>query len=86
MLRLCQNLLKIALESVNESHCTSNLTAEPKSKVSFAYRSGHSTETSLLRVKSVVMNVSDNRWAIFLVLLDLSAAFTTIDYLLYLVY
>jgi len=45
-----------------------------------AYRSGHSTETALLRVKSDILSAIDNQRAVFLVLLDLSAAFDTIDH------
>lgn len=67
---------KVALDRVNYHICTSNLSQKFQS----AYRSGHSTETALLRVKSDIMNAFDNRRAVFLVLLDLSAAFDTIDY------
>ncbi len=67
---------KIALERVNDHICTSNLSQKFQS----AYRSGHSTETALLRVKSDIMHAFDNRRAVFLVLLDLSAAFDTIDH------
>ena len=67
---------KIALDRVNDHICKSNLSQKFQS----AYRSGHSTETALLRVKSDIMNAFDNRRAVFLVLLDLSAAFDTIDY------
>ena len=45
-----------------------------------AYRPKHSTETALLKVKSDIVCEIDNRRAIFLVLLDLSAAFDTIDH------
>ena len=67
---------KIALDRVNDHICKSNLSQKFQS----AYTSGHSTETALLRVKSDIMNAFDNRRAVFLVLLDLSAAFDTIDY------
>jgi len=49
-------------------------------KFQSAYRSGHSTETALLRVKSDIVYAIDNRQAVFVVLLDLSAAFDTIDH------
>ncbi len=67
---------KAALCSVNNHVCSNNLTQMYQS----AYRSGHSTETALLRVKSNIMSALDNRRAVFLVLLDLSAAFDTIDH------
>ena len=40
----------------------------------------HSTETTLLRVQNDLLQAVDNEWGAILVLLDLSAAFDTIDY------
>ena len=45
-----------------------------------AYKKGHSTETALLRVQNDILCAIDNGQAVFLVLLDLSAAFNTIDH------
>jgi len=45
-----------------------------------AYKSSHSTETALLRVKDDMLNELDKGNAIMLVLLDLSSAFDTIDH------
>ena len=45
-----------------------------------AYKAGHSTETALLRVHNDVFANMDNHSATVLVLLDLSAAFDTIDH------
>ena len=45
-----------------------------------AYKAGHSTETALLRVHNDVFANMDNYSATVLVLLDLSAAFDTIDH------
>jgi hypothetical protein len=45
-----------------------------------AYRKYHSTETALLRVKDDIQRELDNSKAVMLVLLDLSAAFDTIDH------
>ncbi|KAK2148097.1 hypothetical protein LSH36_516g01009 [Paralvinella palmiformis] len=45
-----------------------------------AYKSGHSTETALLRLKNDMLMAIDGRKAVILVLLDLSAAFDTIDH------
>ena len=47
-------------------------------KMQSAYKSGHSTETALLRLKNDMLMTIDGRKAVILVLLDLSAAFDTI--------
>ena len=44
-----------------------------------AYRSAHSTETDLVRVSREILSALDRREGVFLVLLDLTAAFDTID-------
>ena len=49
-------------------------------KMQSAYKSGHSTETALLRLKNDMLMTIDGRKGVILVLLDLSAAFNTIDY------
>ena len=46
----------------------------------FAYRSGHSTETALLKVKTDMLDAMDNQRVMCLLLLDLSAAFNTISH------
>ena len=45
-----------------------------------AYRSGHSTETALLRVQNDILRAIDSGKCVFLVLLDLSAAFDTVTH------
>jgi len=45
-----------------------------------AYRAGHSTETALLRVHNDIVSYVDGGQGVFLVLLDLSAAFDTVDH------
>jgi hypothetical protein len=45
-----------------------------------AYREGHSTETALLRVQNDILMELDRGNVVLLVLLDLSAAFDTIDH------
>ena len=49
-------------------------------KFQSAYREGHSTETALIRVQNDVMLSLNRRRDVILVLLDLSAAFDTIDH------
>ena len=44
-----------------------------------AYRAHHSTETALLRVYNDIAMSIDNQKSVVLVLLDLSAAFDTVD-------
>ena len=45
-----------------------------------AYRAAHSTESALIKVKNDIMLSIDNKKAVLLILLDLSAAFDTIDH------
>jgi hypothetical protein len=45
-----------------------------------AYKHQHSTETALLRVVNDILRAIDSKEAVFLVLLDLSAAFDTLDH------
>ena len=45
-----------------------------------AYRSFHSTETALLRVHNDLLQAVDNKQCIYLVLLDQSAAFDTVEH------
>ena len=50
------------------------------SKTQSAYRENHSTETALLRVHNDIMIALDARKDVVLVMLDLSAAFDTLDH------
>ena len=45
-----------------------------------AYRAHHSAETALVRIHNDIAHSIDNRQSVLLVLLDLSAAFDTIDH------
>lgn len=45
-----------------------------------AYKSLHNTETALLKVQSDILNAIDQRPTVTLLLLDLSAAFDTVDH------
>jgi hypothetical protein len=45
-----------------------------------AYRKFHSTETALLKVQNDILNSLDRNDVTMLVMLDLSAAFDTIDH------
>ena len=61
---------------INEHMTNHNLGADLQS----AYRTAHSTESALLIVKDDIMKCLHNQQAVFLVLLDLSAAFDTVDH------
>ena len=58
-------------------HMTENNLMDPMQS---AYRKGHSTETALLRLHNDVVSAVDRGCGVCLVLLDLSAAFDTIDH------
>ena len=45
-----------------------------------AYRMNHTTETTILKVKSDILVAMDKGWVVCLVLLDLSVAFDTINH------
>ena len=45
-----------------------------------SYRPGHSSETALVRATNDLLSAVDRRQAIILVLLNLSAAFNTVDH------
>ena len=45
-----------------------------------AYKASHSTETALLKVQNDILQAIDQRECVMLVLLDLSAAFDTVDH------
>ena len=49
-------------------------------KMQSAYRNGHSTETALIRIQHDLLTAVDNKGCVFLVLLDISAAFDTVDH------
>ena len=45
-----------------------------------AYKQGYSTETALIRVQNDILSAIDNNGCVILLLLDLSAAFDTVDH------
>ncbi len=45
-----------------------------------SYRKGHSTETALLKIKADMDALLDEKDSVLLVMLDLSAAFDTLDH------
>ena len=67
---------RIVLSQLNEHLDHNNLLSPLQS----AYRPKHSTETALLRIVNDLLTAMDNNKICILTLLDLSAAFDTIDY------
>ena len=73
---LSKLLERIAVQQLQEYLCAYSLL--PKSQS--AYRKHHSTETALLRVQNDILRAVDRHEEAILVLLDLSAAFDTLDH------
>ena len=75
-LQFIGKLIERAVNIQLNEHITTNNLMEPMQS---AYRAGHSTETALIKVKADILNAIDNKEVVFLVLLDLSAAFDTVN-------
>ena len=69
-------LEKVVMSRINK-HLDEHNLREPCQS---AYRAGHSTETALVKVYDDMLCAVDDRQYVLLVLLDLSAAFDTIDH------
>ena len=76
-LTFVSKILERVVASRLHVHLSENLLYEPFQS---AYRKYHGTETALLRVKNDILRAIDSKHGVFLVLLDLSAAFDTIDH------
>ena len=71
---------KIAVNQI-EAHLSTNSLNEP---LQSAYSANHSTETALVKVSNDILMAIDDRKCVYLVLLDLSAAFDTINHKVFL--
>ena len=71
--KLCEKVVVMQLTD----HLLRNNLMEP---LQFAYRPNHSVETALLRICNDILRSMDQRRITVLVLLDLSAAFDTVDH------
>jgi hypothetical protein len=69
---------RVAVKRINE-HITSHDLQEP---LQSAYRQHHSVETALLKVFDDIICAMDSKQAVLLTLLDLSAAFDTVDHVI----
>ena len=77
------NFISKILERVINTRLTAHLQSFPSiSPFQSAYRKFHSTETALLRIQNDLLLAIDQRKLSALVLLDLSAAFDTINFFL----
>ncbi len=65
-----------AVVEQSSNHTTANC---PLPELTSAYKTGHSTESALLKVQSDILCNMENQQVTLLVLIDLSAAFDTID-------
>ena len=71
---------KIAIDQIN-IHLSQYHLHEP---LQSAYTPNHSTETAVVKVTNDILRALDCRQCVYLVLLDLSAAFDTIDHRVFL--
>ena len=76
-LSLFSKVLERVVAARLTNYMTINQLHEPMQS---AYRACHSTETALVRVQNDILRTLDQGGAVILVLLDLSAAFDTIDH------
>ena len=75
------SFLSKLVENVISSHILRHITDNDViDKFQSAYRCGNGTETALLRVYNDIVTMAGNGNGSYLVLLDLSAAFDTIDH------
>lgn len=81
--RPVSNIMYISklIEKVVTNQITNHVTSYDLDEMyQSAYKANTSTETALLKVKSDILNAVDRQEVVFLVLLDLSAAFDTVDH------
>ena len=69
-------LEKVVLQQINKHKAANNL----NEKFQSAYRKHHSTETALLRIQNDLLQSMHKKQCCFLVLLDLSAPFDTVNH------
>ena len=78
---LYQPFVSKVLERVVAQRLTSYMTDNNLHEyLQSAYKPGHSTETALVKVQNDILTSIDQHGIVILILLDLSAAFDTIDH------
>ena len=76
-LRYLSKLIERVVSTQLKHHINKYSLADP---LQSAYKADHSTETALLCIQNDILKVLDSNKAMFLVMLDLSAAFDTLDH------
>ena len=76
-LSFVSKLIERAVNNQTSAHLTSGGLYEPMQS---AYRAGYSVETCLLKVQNDLLCALDHKQCVYLTLLDLSAAFDTVDH------
>lgn len=79
-LTFVSKLVERVVFNQTHNHLTLNCLYDPKAQSS--YRQFHSTETALLRIKNDILMKMNKQHLTLLVLLDLSAAFDTVDHVI----
>ena len=75
------NVISKILERLVLARLTAHVSNSPNlNSLQSVYRAGHSTETALLKVTDDLYRIMDRSCAAVLIVLDLSAAFDTIDH------
>jgi hypothetical protein len=81
-IKVVVKIMEMAAASRLTNHININNMSEPFQS---AYKPVHSTETALLRVKNDFISAIDKQNAVLLVMLDLYAAFDTIDHSIFVI-
>ena len=76
-LKFISKLIERTVSTQLLDHLSANNTLEP---LQSAYRAGHSTDTALVKVQNDILNAIDNHQVTIMLLLDLSAAFDTVNH------
>ena len=76
-LSFTSKLVEKAVAGQLNAHLKLNNLHEPMQS---AYRPGHSVESALIRIHNAILRAMDKQQRVFLILLDLSAAFDTLDH------
>ncbi len=79
-LAFTSKIVEKVIDSQLQSYITTNMSNNLYDPLQSAYKEFHSTETALVKVTNDILCAIDNKKLVILVLLDLSAAFDTVDH------